>query len=327
MADSPLAAILGDDLPFAILDDQVAKQYGPGVLRRAGVGWGFLTVSAQWPTAPDHDLHDEDRWWTGLAEPPPTMMAVRDLDLVPDDRWHDALALLAHDPAIAPLLTDRDGYTAWWLREHARTNGREVRSYRRPDAEAFAGIVDPLDHPDAAAMGGIVVDDVVADTATAALILTNLGDADRRVVPGAVVRGYGEVVAAIARGDVDAGIGGRAASVVGEKLRATSSAPTRPPAARSAPRSASQESIPSARDTSIWSVPCSRSRKSGEGAHEASVDLPMPGAPWSTMRGAPATEPRETLKRKGAGCAGGPFGRCCCGACGAFTGVLRCSMV
>lgn len=205
MADSPLAAILGDDLPFAILDDQVAKQYGPGVLRRAGVGWGFLTVSAQWPTAPDHDLHDEDRWWTGLAEPPPTMMAVRDLDLVPDDRWHDALALLAHDPAIAPLLTDRDGYTAWWLREHARTNGREVRSYRRPDAEAFAGIVDPLDHPDAAAMGGIVVDDVVADTATAALILTNLGDADRRVVPGAVVRGYGEVVAAIARGDVDAG--------------------------------------------------------------------------------------------------------------------------
>ena len=203
LADSPLAAILADDLPFAIVDEQLAERFGGDVLRRAGVGWGFLTVAEQWPTAPDHDLHDEERWWAGLSEQPPSMTAVRDLDLVPDDRWSDALALMANDPATALLLADRAGYTAWWLREHARINGREVRSYRRPDAEVLAGIVDPLDHPDAAALGGILVDDVVADVATAALILTNLGDADRPILPGAVVRGYGEVVAAIARGDVD----------------------------------------------------------------------------------------------------------------------------
>ena len=196
------ATVLGM-LGLAIVDEQLAERFGGDVLRRAGVGWGFLTVAEQWPTAPDHDLHDEERWWAGLSEQPPSMTAVRDLDLVPDDRWSDALALMANDPATALLLADRAGYTAWWLREHARINGREVRSYRRPDAEVLAGIVDPLDHPDAAALGGILVDDVVADVATAALILTNLGDADRPILPGAVVRGYGEVVAAIARGDVD----------------------------------------------------------------------------------------------------------------------------
>jgi hypothetical protein len=205
MAESPLAEILADDLPFAMVDEQLEERFGPDVLRRAGVGWGFLTVTAQWPTVPDHDLHDEDRWWAGLSEPPSTLTAVRDLDLVPDERWPDALALLAHDPATAPLLADRDGYTAWWLREQARINGREVRSYRRPDAEAFAGIVDPLEHPDAAALGGVLIGDRVADAETAAVLLANLGDRDRRVAPGAVLRAYGEVVAAIGRGDVDPG--------------------------------------------------------------------------------------------------------------------------
>lgn len=203
LPDSPLAAALGDDLPFALVDAAVADRYGSSALRRAGVGWGFLTITAQWPTAPDHDLDDEDRWWATLPEPPAAIVAVRDLDLVPDDRWSEALTLLAGDPVTAPLLADRDGYTAWWLRTNARIDGRVLGSYRSPDAPAFAGIVDPLAHPAAAALTGVLLGEAVSDAASAAALLTNLGDRNRVVEPGAAVRAYGEVVAALGRRDVD----------------------------------------------------------------------------------------------------------------------------
>ena len=42
----------------------------------------------------------------------------------------------------------------------------------------------------------------MADVATAALIRPTLGDADRPILPGAVVRGYGGR-RGVARGDVD----------------------------------------------------------------------------------------------------------------------------
>ncbi len=203
LPEAPLAAVLGDDLPFALVDAELVERHGAATLRRAGAGWGFLTTTADWPTGPDHDLDDEERWWAGLPEPPVAMTAVRDLDLVPDDRWPQALALLAGDPATAPLLADRDGYTAWWLREHARIDGRSLGDYRAPDAEVLVGIVDPLEHPDAAALGGVLLDGV-HDADSAALVLVNLGDPRRAVAPGAVVRAHGAVVAAIAQGAVDA---------------------------------------------------------------------------------------------------------------------------
>ncbi|QKT06369.1 hypothetical protein HUN08_03545 [Gordonia sp. X0973] len=203
MPRSPLVELLGEDCPFALVDDPLIQRYGESALRRAGVGWGFLTVSEQWPTEPNHDLDDEGRWWSGLGEPPSTMTAARDLDLVPDDRWRAALHILADDPATAPLLVEREGYTAWWLREHAQIDGRPVREYRSPDADGFAGIVDPLDHPDAARLSGVLLGDAVRDSPSAAMILAGLGDAQRDVAPGVAVRAYGEVLTALARGDAD----------------------------------------------------------------------------------------------------------------------------
>ncbi|MFT3899165.1 MAG: hypothetical protein QM728_02835 [Gordonia sp. (in: high G+C Gram-positive bacteria)] len=203
MAQSPLAGVLGDDLPFAFVDDALVARHGPSALRRAGVGWGFLTVSEEWPTSPDHDLDDEESWWESLPEPPATMTAVRDLDLVPDDRWPQALTLLAEDPATAPLLADRDGYTARWLREHAQIDGRTLGSFRSPDADDFAGIIDPLDHPCAAALTGVLLTDAVPDARAAALVLGNLGDPARTVVPGTALRAYGVVADAVWGGSVD----------------------------------------------------------------------------------------------------------------------------
>ncbi|GAB10359.1 hypothetical protein GOARA_056_01070 [Gordonia araii NBRC 100433] len=203
MTDSPLAGVLGDEAPFAFVADSTVGRHGASALRRAGVGWGFLTVAEEWPTGPDHDLDDEQRWWADLAEPPPVMRAVRDLDLVPEDRWRHALTLLAEDETTAPMLADRDGYTAWWLRRHARVDGRRLGSYRSPDAESFDGIVDALDHPAAAALTGVLMSDTVRDAVAAALVVENLGDPERTVAPGAAVRAYGEVAAAIARGEAD----------------------------------------------------------------------------------------------------------------------------
>ncbi|GED96911.1 sacsin N-terminal ATP-binding-like domain-containing protein [Gordonia crocea] len=201
---SPLADVLGEDLPFAVVDPALVERYGESALRRAGVGWGFLTVTAQWPTAPDHDLDDEPRWWASLPEPPAEMAAVRDLDLVPDDRWREALSLLAEDPATAPLLADADGYTAWWLREHAVVDQLPLHRYRAPDASGFAGIVDALDHPAAAVLTGVLLGDAVRDSRSAAIVLAGLGDPARPVAPGVAVRAYGEVLAALARGEADA---------------------------------------------------------------------------------------------------------------------------
>ncbi|MFT4200368.1 sacsin N-terminal ATP-binding-like domain-containing protein [Gordonia sp. (in: high G+C Gram-positive bacteria)] len=203
MVESPLAAVLGDDLPFAFVDESLVQRYGTSALRRAGVGWGFLTVVEDWPTGPDHDLDDEERWWSALAEPPATMAAVRDLDLVPEDRWPQALTLLAEEPATAPLLADPDGYTAWWLRDHASVDGRRLGDYRSPDAEAFADVVDPLDHPSAAALSGVLLADTVVGASAAAVVLANLGDPDREIAPGTAVRAYGAVVDAVRRGDAD----------------------------------------------------------------------------------------------------------------------------
>ena len=52
LADSPLAAILADDLPFAIVDEQLAERFGGDVLRRAGVGWDSSPSLSSGPPRP-----------------------------------------------------------------------------------------------------------------------------------------------------------------------------------------------------------------------------------------------------------------------------------
>ncbi|ROZ89413.1 hypothetical protein EEB19_18170 [Gordonia sp. OPL2] len=200
LPDSPLAAVLVDDSPFGVVADGLVRAVGPEVLRRIGVGWGFLTVVDELPVGPDHDLPDEDEWWSSAADPPDRLIAVRDLDLVADDRWPEALTLLATDEALAPVLADRDGYTAWWLRHHAVVDGHRLGWYRSPSDERVLGVRDALDHPHAdalaAALGGLEIES--PDDANT--VLAHLGDPQRTITPGVAASAYGSVVRAVRDG-------------------------------------------------------------------------------------------------------------------------------
>ena len=86
----------------------------------------------------------------GMPEVPPVaaeLLAVRDLDLVGDDAWPQALALLAapplRDAVVHPvrlLLPDGStaevpSYTAWWLRDHPVLDGRRPAGLRAAGAD------------------------------------------------------------------------------------------------------------------------------------------------------------------------------------------------
>ncbi|ETA04669.1 sacsin N-terminal ATP-binding-like domain-containing protein [Gordonia alkanivorans] len=204
LPDSPLLSVLVDDHPFGVVDDEVVSECGAEELRRLGVGWGFLTVVDDLPVGPDHDLPDEEDWWDTLPDAPERLTAVRDLDLIDDRSWSEALTMMATDADIAPLLADRDGYTAWWLRRHAEVDGLLLGEYRASSDEILAGIIDPLDHPHADALVGALAR-LEPDTADdAALLLTRLGDPDRDISAGAAVMVHAAVVAACRRGYLDA---------------------------------------------------------------------------------------------------------------------------
>ncbi|MFC5111933.1 hypothetical protein [Kibdelosporangium philippinense] len=79
------------------------------------------------PIGPEHDLADEDEWWSFGTEEPKRVVAVRDLDLVADDKWPDALRLLALEPATWQALREPGGYTAWWISRYALLEGRAPR--------------------------------------------------------------------------------------------------------------------------------------------------------------------------------------------------------
>ncbi len=200
---SPLLEVLVDDHPFGVVDAEVVAECGAEHLRRIGVGWGFVVVDDDLPVAPDHDLPDEEDWWETLADAPEKLSAVRDLDLVDDRRWPAALSMLATDDRIRPLLADRAGYTAWWLRRHAEVDGLLVGEYRAPSDDVLEGVIDPLDHPHADELGGALarLEPDSADDAT--LLLTRLGDRERAISPGAAVSIHAAVVAACRRGAVD----------------------------------------------------------------------------------------------------------------------------
>ncbi|MXP22666.1 hypothetical protein GIY30_15095 [Gordonia sp. HNM0687] len=217
LPDSPLAAVLVDDAPFGQVSPDLVGRVGGDVLRRIGVGWGFLTLVDELPVAPDHDLPDEERWWSTLDAPPDTLAAVRDLDLVDDGCWDEALTLLAADSTTAVMLDDPSGYTAWWLRHHAVIGGHRLGWYRAPSDLSMVGVRDVLDHPHAdalgAALGGIEIES--ADDADT--VLTHLGDPDRRIAPGIAAAVHAAVVRAVRIGVCDA-----AELAVPQRVRAAS---------------------------------------------------------------------------------------------------------
>lgn len=203
LPDAPLAGLLVSDSPFGVVDDGVARRYGAAALRAVGVGWSFGTVRDELPTGADHDLDDEETWWFSRAEDPAELLAVRDLDLVDESRWPDALSALATDPVTREALQDADGYTAWWLRNHAVLGGEKLGSHRAPSDETFAGLLDPLDHPHADDVASALAPGTVDTAWFAQLILRRLADPRRSPTPAVIARAHRLLAEAATSGRVD----------------------------------------------------------------------------------------------------------------------------
>jgi hypothetical protein len=142
---------------------------------------------------------------------------VADLDLVEDDCWVPAIAMLAADrDTRAALIGGHEAhgtpggaptYSAWWMRTFARIDGRPLSDFRRPGAADLAGLYDvvpvDLDTELAAALGvrsGLA--QAVADDP--AEVLGRLADPDRSPEPARVAAQTAAVVAALAAADQEA---------------------------------------------------------------------------------------------------------------------------
>ncbi|MFE7562946.1 sacsin N-terminal ATP-binding-like domain-containing protein [Kitasatospora sp. NPDC057500] len=185
LPDSPLAALARED-DAAWVDDELLERWGPEVLAAAGVPAEFVLVRAEDvvldpddlerldPTAPAdraagghptglideapdglaewaedalEALHADDGDTVGVPPVAAELLAVRDLDLVDDDAWPQALAALARPPyrdaVVTPVRTllpdgsyaDLPPYTAWWLRDHPVLDGREPAGLRAAGAD------------------------------------------------------------------------------------------------------------------------------------------------------------------------------------------------
>jgi hypothetical protein len=185
------AEAVGPDAPLSVLAAGIAEEWATDVLTSIGVLDGFAVVRDDSPRGPDHELADEADWWSwagGDAEPPNTVVGIRDLDLVDADRWPDALRMLAGRPDTRRALADPRGYSAWWLARFALVDGRPLREWRLADAEDLAGLYDPIEDLELPAelLAGIGVRDglAAADAEQAADLLERLGDPERTVSPG-----------------------------------------------------------------------------------------------------------------------------------------------
>ncbi|MFD6220549.1 sacsin N-terminal ATP-binding-like domain-containing protein [Nocardia asteroides] len=205
---APLAAVQVDDSPFGTVDDAVVAEYGDQALRAIGVGWDFAVVTDPDPIGPDHDLDDESAWWDTLPEDPRELAAVRDLDLVDENRWPAALRRLLDDPRTRALLADRDGYTAWWLHRHAQLDGIALGRFRHPADDEFAGLLpvfaaDGFTGADLDALRPVLVHPDVMSAELAEELLDALADPANTPAPEVVARTHARLAAAVAAGALD----------------------------------------------------------------------------------------------------------------------------
>ncbi|MGA5067211.1 sacsin N-terminal ATP-binding-like domain-containing protein [Streptomyces exfoliatus] len=179
---SPFAAVMREgELPY--VDADLAARWGEQPLAACGVLANFALVRAtdllldpdevepregDYPEPDDAGLLDAvDVWCEDVLDrlpespvPPVAteIVAVRDLDLVDDDAWPQALALLAQPPLrdaltqpVRVLLPDGTtetvrSYTAWWLRDHPVLDGRRPAGLRAAGSDPLLiGLYDSAD--------------------------------------------------------------------------------------------------------------------------------------------------------------------------------------
>ncbi|MCE7550728.1 molecular chaperone Hsp90 [Streptomyces thermodiastaticus] len=165
------------------VDAELAEKWGEQPLAACGVLVDFALVRAtdvvldpdemepresDWPEPDDPGLLDAvDVWCEDVLDrfpdtpvPPVAteIVAVRDLDLVDDDQWPRALALLSRPPLrdaltqpVRVLLPDGTHetvrpYTAWWLRGHPVLGGRRPAGLRAAGSDPLLrGLYDEAD--------------------------------------------------------------------------------------------------------------------------------------------------------------------------------------
>ncbi|MFJ6016667.1 sacsin N-terminal ATP-binding-like domain-containing protein [Streptomyces sp. NPDC092952] len=227
LPDSPFAAVMRED-ELALVDQELADRWGEQPLTACGVLATFALVRAtdvvldpdelepregDFAEPDDAGLLDAvDVWCEDVLDrlpdspvPPVAteIVAVRDLDLVADDAWPQALALLARPPLrdaltqpVRVLLPDGTTqsvrpYTAWWLRDHPVLDGRRPAGLRAAGGDPrLAGLYDAADatgFDDAQVLHALGVRTSVAalldEPGGAAELLGRLADPERPVDP------------------------------------------------------------------------------------------------------------------------------------------------
>lgn len=198
-----LRGVLAAEAPLGVLDPVFAAEQPAAALRAVGVLDSFAVLDDPHPDGPDHDLDGEEQWWAQLGEPPERLLAIRDLDLVNEHRWPAALRQIAADPAGLAALRQPDGYTGWWLAQHARFGGHPPPHWRLAGAAALEGLYDvvPLWDTDEAllAAAGVRTGLSITGPADAADLLVRLAEPARAITPAVVHAAH----AALAAADLD----------------------------------------------------------------------------------------------------------------------------
>ncbi|MCX4691806.1 sacsin N-terminal ATP-binding-like domain-containing protein [Streptomyces sp. NBC_01408] len=222
---SPLASVIREDeVPY--VDEGLVERWGPGPLTACGVLAEFQLVRAtdlvldpdelepregDFAEPDDAGLLDAvDVWCEDVLDQLPELpvppvatelVAVRDLDLVDDDCWPQALAMLAQPPLrdaltqpVRILLPDGTtqsvrSYTAWWLRDHPVLDGRRPAGLRAAGGDPLLdGLYTPADatgFEDEQVLRALGVRTSVAalleEPGGAAELLGRLADPDREV--------------------------------------------------------------------------------------------------------------------------------------------------
>ncbi|MEU0738252.1 molecular chaperone Hsp90 [Streptomyces sp. NPDC006134] len=231
----PFAQVMRED-ELAAVDAEVAEKWGPEPLAACGVLVNFALVRAtdvvldpdelepregDYPEPDDAGLLDAvDVWCEDILDrfpdspvPPVAteIVAVRDLDLVDDDKWPQALALLSQPPLrdalvqpVRILLPDGTHetvrpYTAWWLRGHPVLGGRRPAGLRAAGGDPLLrGLYDEADatgFDDEQVLRALGVRTSVAalldEPGGAAELLDRLADPGREVTPAQLHALYG----------------------------------------------------------------------------------------------------------------------------------------
>jgi hypothetical protein len=207
LPDAALRPLLADDAPFAVLGPEWLRRASREVLAAVGVVDGFTVLRDDDVGAPEHGLDDVERWIDELTEPPAELVAVRDLDMIRDDAWPTALALLAAGPDTRAAVLAAGSYTAWWLARHAVLHGHRPGYWRLPSAPGPAALYDPVPGPvpdDAVlAAAGVRADLAVADARDAADLLARLADPQRHPDAALTAAAHAALAAAVVDGRVD----------------------------------------------------------------------------------------------------------------------------